>query len=192
MASTIICRSSTSARGILHERRRQLSNRSHVPRSLAARGVGLAALPYVHTFDSGMAGPHVMINALTHGNEVCGAIVVDALLRAGLRPRRGRLTLAFANIAAYRTLRSGNARRRPFRRPGFQSRLDRRPCSTIPRARRANSRAPAKCARSSTLSTCCSTCIRCTRRAAADRFGAAGKRHRTCACNRDAGHGDRG
>ena len=42
-----------------------------------------------------------MINALTHGNEVCGAIVVDALLRAKLRPRRGRLTLAFANVAAY-------------------------------------------------------------------------------------------
>ena len=44
-----------------------------------------------------------MINALTHGNEVCGAIVVDALLRAKLRPRRGRLTLAFANVAAYRS-----------------------------------------------------------------------------------------
>jgi predicted deacylase len=58
-------------------------------------------VPYVHTFDSGAAGPHVMINALTHGNEVCGAIVVDALLRAALRPRRGRLTLSFANIAAY-------------------------------------------------------------------------------------------
>jgi len=43
-----------------------------------------------------------MINALTHGNEVCGVIVVDALLRAKLRPRCGRLTLAFANVAAYR------------------------------------------------------------------------------------------
>jgi len=59
-------------------------------------------IPYLHTFDSGVAGPHVMINALTHGNEVCSAIVVDALLRAKLRPRRGRLTLAFANVAAYR------------------------------------------------------------------------------------------
>ncbi|VXC96598.1 Succinylglutamate desuccinylase / aspartoacylase family protein [Burkholderia sp. 8Y] len=58
--------------------------------------------PYVHTFDSGVPGPHVMINALTHGNEVCGAIVVDELLRAKLRPRRGRLTLAFANVDAYR------------------------------------------------------------------------------------------
>ena len=62
-----------------------------------------SGIAYVHTFDSGVAGPHVMINALTHGNEVCGAIVVDALLRAKLRPRRGRLTLAFANVAAYRS-----------------------------------------------------------------------------------------
>jgi predicted deacylase len=62
---------------------------------------GSSGIAYVHTFDSGQPGPHVMINALTHGNEVCGAIVVDALLRAGLRPRRGRLTLSFANVAAY-------------------------------------------------------------------------------------------
>jgi predicted deacylase len=60
-----------------------------------------SGIPYVHTFDSGVPGPHVMINALTHGNEVCGAIVVDALLRARLRPRRGQLTLSFANVAAY-------------------------------------------------------------------------------------------
>ena len=58
-------------------------------------------IDYVHTFDSGVPGPHVMINALTHGNEVCGAIVVDSLLRFGLRPRRGRLTLSFANVQAY-------------------------------------------------------------------------------------------
>jgi predicted deacylase len=61
-----------------------------------------SGIPYVHTFDSGLPGPHVMINALTHGNEVCGAIVVDELLRRALRPRRGRLTLSFANVAAYR------------------------------------------------------------------------------------------
>lgn len=58
-------------------------------------------IDYVHTFDSGVPGPHVMINALTHGNEVCGAIVVDELLRLQLRPRRGRLTLSFANVQAY-------------------------------------------------------------------------------------------
>jgi predicted deacylase len=68
---------------------------------IAAHEHGNTGIPYVHTFDSGVAGPHVMINALTHGNEVCGAIVVDALLRERLRPRRGKLTLAFANVEAY-------------------------------------------------------------------------------------------
>ncbi|MFO1425688.1 MAG: M14 family metallopeptidase [Steroidobacteraceae bacterium] len=62
---------------------------------------GNTGIDWVHGFDSGRAGPHVMINALTHGNEVCGAITVAQLLAHGLRPRRGRLTLAFANVAAY-------------------------------------------------------------------------------------------
>ncbi|MEX4005209.1 succinylglutamate desuccinylase/aspartoacylase family protein [Paraburkholderia sp. EG285A] len=69
---------------------------------IAAHEHSETGIPYVHTFDSGVPGRHVMINALTHGNEVCGAIVVDALLRARLRPRRGKLTLAFANVEAYR------------------------------------------------------------------------------------------
>lgn len=56
---------------------------------------------YIHTFDSGEPGPHAMVNALTHGNEICGAIVVDRLLRQALRPTRGKLTLAFANIEAF-------------------------------------------------------------------------------------------
>jgi len=68
---------------------------------------GNTGIPYVHSFDSGVPGPHVMINALTHGNEVCGAIVVDALLHAGLRPRRGVLTLAFANVDAYLSFDAG-------------------------------------------------------------------------------------
>ncbi len=63
---------------------------------------GGSPIPWVHQFDSGRAGPHVMVNALTHGNEVCGAIAVAGLLEHGLRPRRGRLTLSFANVAAYR------------------------------------------------------------------------------------------
>jgi predicted deacylase len=62
---------------------------------------GNTGIPYVFTFDSGLPGPHVMINALTHGNEVCGAVAVKELLDLGVRPRRGKLTLAFANVAAY-------------------------------------------------------------------------------------------
>ena len=52
-------------------------------------------------FDSPRAGPHVLITALMHGNEIAGAIALDSLLRAGLRPLRGKLTLGFLNIAAF-------------------------------------------------------------------------------------------
>ncbi|AJY39755.1 hypothetical protein BW21_4275 [Burkholderia humptydooensis] len=56
---------------------------------LDAHRIGNAGVDYVHRFDSGVSGPHVMINALTHGNEVCGAIVVDALL-SRVNARRAR------------------------------------------------------------------------------------------------------
>jgi predicted deacylase len=59
------------------------------------------AAPYIHVLDSGRAGPTVMVAALTHGNEVSGAVVVDALLAAGLKPRRGSLIFSFNNIDAY-------------------------------------------------------------------------------------------
>jgi predicted deacylase len=39
--------------------------------------------------------------ALTHGNEIAGAVVLDRLLTAGLRPSRGRLTMGFANLDAF-------------------------------------------------------------------------------------------
>ncbi len=64
---------------------------------------GNTGVDYVTTFDSGVSGPHVLVTALTHGNEICGAIALDRLFRAGLRPRRGMLTLAFDNVAAYRS-----------------------------------------------------------------------------------------
>lgn len=69
---------------------------------------GNTGVDYVHTFDSGVAGPHAMILALTHGNEVSGAIAVDRLLRSGLRPVKGRLTLGFANVDAYHRFDSRN------------------------------------------------------------------------------------
>jgi predicted deacylase len=73
------------------------------PPDIEAYRAGTTGVDYVTTFDSGLAGPHVMVAALTHGNEICGAIALDRLLRAGLRPRRGKLTLAFNNVAAYHT-----------------------------------------------------------------------------------------
>jgi hypothetical protein len=51
--------------------------------------------------DSGVPGPHVALLAITHGNEVAGAIVLDRLLQAGLFPTRGRLTFGFVNLAAF-------------------------------------------------------------------------------------------
>ena len=64
---------------------------------------GNTGVEYVTTFDSGVSGPRVLVTALTHGNEICGALALDRLFRVGLRPRQGMLTLAFDNIAAYRT-----------------------------------------------------------------------------------------
>lgn len=52
-------------------------------------------------FDSSLPGRHVMIAALVHGNELCGATALVDLLQAGLRPDRGALTLAFCNLAAF-------------------------------------------------------------------------------------------
>jgi len=63
---------------------------------------GNTGIPYLWTFDSGRDGPHLGIQALTHGNEVCGAIALDFFLTEGVRPVRGKLSLCFANFGAYR------------------------------------------------------------------------------------------
>ncbi len=73
------------------------------PRDLSAYRVGNTGIDYVHRFDAGRPGPHVMINALTHGNEFCGMVAVCHLLDSGVRPKIGTLTLSFANVAAYGT-----------------------------------------------------------------------------------------
>jgi predicted deacylase len=65
---------------------------------------GNTGVDYVHRLQGAETGPVVHVQALTHGNEICGAIALDALLQqvqAGWRPRRGTLTLAFANVEAY-------------------------------------------------------------------------------------------
>jgi predicted deacylase len=66
---------------------------------------GNAGVPWVHVLAGTAPGPRVMVQALTHGNEICGAIALDWLLRqvrdAAWRPRRGTLVLAFGNVEAY-------------------------------------------------------------------------------------------
>ena len=43
----------------------------------------------------------MLVTALVHGNEYSGALALDAFLRSGLQPRRGRITAAFCNIDAF-------------------------------------------------------------------------------------------
>ena len=62
---------------------------------------GNAGVEFVHVLDSNKPGPSVMIQALTHGNEFCGAIALDRLFRERFSPVKGKLILAFANVAAF-------------------------------------------------------------------------------------------
>jgi predicted deacylase len=62
---------------------------------------GNTGVDYVHVMDSGKPGPSVMVQALTHGNEFSGAIALDCLFTEKVRPLKGKLTFAFANVAAF-------------------------------------------------------------------------------------------
>jgi predicted deacylase len=71
------------------------------PPDISGYRTGNTGIPYATTFDSGRPGPHVLLTAVVHGNELCGAITLDFLFREKVRPKRGRLTLAFCNVAAF-------------------------------------------------------------------------------------------
>lgn len=62
---------------------------------------GNTGVPGFWTFRGKMPGPHLCITALTHGNELAGAVVLERLLKQGIRPRAGQLTLGFINLAAF-------------------------------------------------------------------------------------------
>lgn len=72
-----------------------------VPPDLARWRQGNTGVDFVHRIESGRAGPAVMVQALTHGNEICGAIALCALLAEPPPLLRGSLTLAFANVEAF-------------------------------------------------------------------------------------------
>jgi predicted deacylase len=78
------------------------------PFDLAPYAEGNTGIPYVTTLDSGKPGPHVMVNALTHGNELCGAYALKFLFDRQVKPERGKLTLGFANVAAYQRFDPAN------------------------------------------------------------------------------------
>jgi predicted deacylase len=69
---------------------------------------GNSGIPGVTTFVARRGGPHVVISALVHGNELCGAWAILTLLQHRIRPNRGRLSLALVNLAAFSTFGPGN------------------------------------------------------------------------------------
>ena len=71
------------------------------PPDISPYRAGNTGVDYVHRFDSGRSGPAVMVQALTHGNEICGALALVELLEHMPPLRQGSLTLAFANVDAF-------------------------------------------------------------------------------------------
>jgi predicted deacylase len=68
---------------------------------LAHWRVGNTGVEGVWRFEGKAPGRELLVTALVHGNELCGAWALHEALHAGLRPRRGALTLAFVNLAAF-------------------------------------------------------------------------------------------
>lgn len=71
------------------------------PPDIARWAAGNTGIPFLWRIAGPAPGPHAAIVALTHGEEWSGAIAVDALLRDGFAPRRGTLSLLFANWRAH-------------------------------------------------------------------------------------------
>ncbi|MEM9224545.1 MAG: succinylglutamate desuccinylase/aspartoacylase family protein [Pseudomonadota bacterium] len=72
-----------------------------VPPDLSPYRAGNEGVDYVQTFRAEEPGPHVALCAVVHGNEPCGALALDRLLREEVRPKRGTLSFFFANLDAY-------------------------------------------------------------------------------------------
>jgi len=71
------------------------------PPDISAYKAGNTGVDYFTTLESGAPGPHVVVTAVVHGNELCGAIALDHLFREDVRPTRGKLTLGFVNVTAF-------------------------------------------------------------------------------------------
>ena len=81
---------------------------------ISAYKCGNIGIDYVHEFDSGKNGPHVMISAIVHGNELCGAVALDHLFRNEVRPIKGKLSLAFMNYIAFQRFNPENPKEARF------------------------------------------------------------------------------
>lgn len=68
---------------------------------ISALRAGNTGCEGVWQFDSGKPGRNVLVTALVHGNELCGAWALKALLEARVMPGQGKLTLVFCNLEAF-------------------------------------------------------------------------------------------
>ena len=71
------------------------------PPDLSPHIAGNTGIRGFTSLDSGKNGPHVVLVSLIHGNEYVGALVLADLLASGFHPQRGKLTIGFANLAAF-------------------------------------------------------------------------------------------
>ena len=78
------------------------------PPDISPYAAGNTGVDYITRFDAEEPGPHVMITAVVHGNELCGAIALDWLFRHDVRPLKGSLSLGFMNVEAYQSFDTGN------------------------------------------------------------------------------------
>jgi predicted deacylase len=72
-----------------------------LPPRLACWSASGTGVHHVHELNGATPGPEVLVTALVHGNEYSGAIALAELLAGGWAPARGRVTLAFCNVAAF-------------------------------------------------------------------------------------------
>lgn len=72
-----------------------------LPPNLACWSASSTGVHYVHERAGPATGPEILVTALVHGNEYSGAIALAELLASGWVPARGRVTLAFCNVAAF-------------------------------------------------------------------------------------------
>src|SRR5258706_7308573 len=109
--------SGSTTTGCSSTRRRPMPDHPPIeitPPDLSSYKAGNTGVEYVHVLESGKPGPSVMVQALTHGNEFCGAIALDYLLKERIRPAQGKLTLAFANVTAFARFDFDNPNRSRF------------------------------------------------------------------------------
>lgn len=72
-----------------------------LPKDISGLRSGNTGVDYVHRFDSGKAGPTVVVNGLMHGNEFCGMSAITRLLEHDVRPKIGTMILSLSNVEAY-------------------------------------------------------------------------------------------